>query len=175
MPRVPHANSGLAATPPYLTGLPRTYALGWTYGGRLVRTFCGGAQGAVHLPPKCVTDMFLLKRLALAASVAVLAGGVLSAPAASAAPAQETVAEAQANALGPCNYSCSHPVLMRGHTGSAVRHAQCLLNRVWGYTAVDIDGIFGGMTEAGVRVMQIRCGITEDGIIGPNTWACLHP
>ncbi|MEU5838802.1 peptidoglycan-binding domain-containing protein [Streptomyces diacarni] len=64
---------------------------------------------------------------------------------------------------------------MRGHTGSAVAHAQCLLNRVWGYTAVKIDGQFGDMTEAGVRIMQIRCQIAEDGIIGPNTWACLHP
>ncbi|MFJ4269646.1 peptidoglycan-binding protein [Streptomyces coelicoflavus] len=119
--------------------------------------------------------MSLRKRLALTVSVTALVGGVLSVPAAAAAPAPETVSGSSATALGPCNYSGSHPVLSRGSTGSAVRHAQCLLNRVWGYSAVDIDGIFGEVTETAVTIMQVRCRIADDGIIGPNTWACLHP
>ncbi|EPH41184.1 peptidoglycan-binding domain-containing protein [Streptomyces aurantiacus] len=60
-----------------------------------------------------------------------------------------------------------------GSSGSAVEHAQCLIN-MYGYGIAE-DGKFGGETLGAVRDLQTRCGITRDGAIGTNTWNCLHP
>lgn len=71
--------------------------------------------------------------------------------------------------------SGSHPTIRQGSQGAPVAHAQCLLRNVWGYGGVDVDGIFGPRTRSAVIDMRRRCGIAQDGIVGPNTWNCLHP
>lgn len=35
------------------------------------------------------------------------------------------------------------------------------------------DGIFGPLTEEGVKEYQKRSGLTADGVVGPRTWAAL--
>lgn len=114
--------------------------------------------------------MTVLRRACLvAAAIALSASGVAATPAA-ASPAPAVSA-----AAAPCSYSGSHPTLSYGSTGSAVKHAQCLLN-YWalnGYVAQ--DGIFGSITKLNVELIQGACRIADDGIIGPNTWNCLHP
>ncbi|MEO3844267.1 peptidoglycan-binding domain-containing protein [Streptomyces sp. B22F1] len=66
----------------------------------------------------------------------------------------------------------SRPEIRRGST--AVRHAQCLLRNGAGYVNVEIDGIFGRITETATKDAQSRCGAAVDGIIGPDPWRCLH-
>lgn len=78
-------------------------------------------------------------------------------------------------ALGPCNYSGAHPTIQQGSRGEAVAHAQCLLRNVRGHLTVVVDGVFGPVTRSAVIAEQRRCRIAQDGIIGPNTWRCLHP
>jgi peptidoglycan hydrolase-like protein with peptidoglycan-binding domain len=60
------------------------------------------------------------------------------------------------------------PSLREGDRAQAVRDAQYLL-RHRGY-ALDVDGIFGLVTSATVRVFQKDRNLTVDGIIGPDTW-----
>lgn len=61
----------------------------------------------------------------------------------------------------------SRPVLRRGSTGAAVRELQQLSG------GLNVDGIFGPLTEARVREFQRAQGITVDGIVGPITWGRL--
>ena len=63
----------------------------------------------------------------------------------------------------------SHPVLRQGAKGLAVRRVQKRLTLA-GYDAGDVDGSFGPATERGVRALQRSAGLTEDGVVGPNTW-----
>lgn len=77
--------------------------------------------------------------------------------------------------FGPCNYSGSHPTIRQGSSGGVVAHAQCLLRNVRGHGSVVVDGAFGPVTRAAVVAEQRRCRIAQDGIVGPQTWRCLHP
>lgn len=43
---------------------------------------------------------------------------------------------------------------------------------VYGYK-VDVDGIYGPLTENAVRAFQLVKGLTVDGVVGPITWAAL--
>ena len=36
-----------------------------------------------------------------------------------------------------------------------------------------VDGIFGGKTEAAVRVLQRKHGLVPDEVVGPKTWDTL--
>jgi peptidoglycan hydrolase-like protein with peptidoglycan-binding domain len=63
----------------------------------------------------------------------------------------------------------SHPVVRRGSTGLAVRRVQKRLTLA-GYDAGGVDGIFGAGTEAGVKALQRDSGLTQDGVVGPQTW-----
>lgn len=59
------------------------------------------------------------------------------------------------------------PTLRRGATGETVRQLQRKL------AATGADGVFGGKTEAAVRVFQRDHELVPDGIVGPKTWAVL--
>lgn len=68
------------------------------------------------------------------------------------------------------------PTLRRGASGAHVRHLQQRLNahavndaRLRG----TVDGSFGPNTERRVKSFQQDTGLTQDGIVGPRTWAKL--
>ena len=58
------------------------------------------------------------------------------------------------------------PTLRRGAAGPPV----IALQRVLG---LDVDGLFGPITEATVRLFQRSQNLVPDGIVGPKTWARL--
>lgn len=64
-------------------------------------------------------------------------------------------------------------IVAYGDTGPAVIEAQCLLRRA-DISPGDIDGIFGPLTQRAVKRLQIRDGLTADGVIGPATWQALR-
>ncbi|MGW4234263.1 peptidoglycan-binding domain-containing protein [Streptomyces sp. NPDC004980] len=112
-----------------------------------------------------------VKPAALSAVVVLLLGLGASAPAAGAA----TVPHGTTVVATDCPETLdNHPEIRRGSTGTAVRHAQCMLRKGAGYLGVEIDGIFGPVTEYSTKEAQSRCGVAKDGIIGPDTWRCLH-
>jgi N-acetylmuramoyl-L-alanine amidase len=59
-----------------------------------------------------------------------------------------------------------------GSSGGDVSEAQAILQG-WGYYTGIVDGYFGAATSAAVRWFQRTNGLTEDGVIGPATWAAL--
>lgn len=61
-------------------------------------------------------------------------------------------------------------ILKRGSRGDAVRELQ----RALGFTADDIDGIFGKDTEAAVRRFQKSHGLVTDGRVGQKTNEALY-
>ncbi|TFI54385.1 peptidoglycan-binding protein [Mastigocladus laminosus UU774] len=60
------------------------------------------------------------------------------------------------------------PILGFGNRGDAVRVLQRVL-RFNGYT-VQVDGIFGALTESAVKAFQNRRNLVSDGIVGQKTW-----
>ncbi|MGJ5672612.1 MAG: peptidoglycan-binding domain-containing protein [Nostochopsis sp.] len=60
------------------------------------------------------------------------------------------------------------PILGFGNRGDAVRVLQRVL-RFNGYT-VQVDGIFGALTESAVKAFQNRRNLASDGIVGQRTW-----
>lgn len=64
------------------------------------------------------------------------------------------------------------PIIKRGDQGDVVRRAQRALRRVPDLS-VDVDGIFGAATEAGVKQFQEGAGLDVDGIVGDKTWEAL--
>ncbi|NMG22521.1 peptidoglycan-binding domain-containing protein [Brasilonema bromeliae] len=63
------------------------------------------------------------------------------------------------------------PTLRFGNTGSTVRTLQRLLISN-GYF-VQVDGVFGALTEVAVRAFQSSRGLKADGVVGSRTWALL--
>ena len=63
----------------------------------------------------------------------------------------------------------SNPTIKKGSTGNPVRRAQKRLT-LGGYDTGGVDGIFGAKTETAVKRFQKDRGLTQDGIVGPNTW-----
>ncbi len=68
----------------------------------------------------------------------------------------------------PNSPSPALPILGFGHTGDAVRVLQRLL-RSNGYS-IQVDGIFGALTESAVKAFQNRRSLVSDGIVGQRTW-----
>ena len=68
--------------------------------------------------------------------------------------------------------------LRRGDSGNDVRLLQYMLSVLSEYIPqippVSIDGIFGEATENAVRALQRQEQLTEDGIVGRNTWDALY-
>jgi peptidoglycan hydrolase-like protein with peptidoglycan-binding domain len=64
------------------------------------------------------------------------------------------------------------PTLRKGDRGEGVKYLQELLND-HGF-ALKTDGVFGSGTETAVKNFQQHNGLTQDGIVGPATWAKLE-
>ena len=68
--------------------------------------------------------------------------------------------------------------LRLGSTGRAVREAQFYLVLMSAYYSsiprINIDGEFGPATETAVKAFQKLFGLTQDGVIGPDTWEKLY-
>lgn len=71
--------------------------------------------------------------------------------------------------IGYCIVSL--PILKRGMKDSKVKRLQGILN-TYGYD-LDVDGSFGGKTEAAVKSFQESKKLTNDGIVGAATWTAL--
>jgi hypothetical protein len=61
-------------------------------------------------------------------------------------------------------------VLRRGSQGPKVVSLQKMLNLHGASPAVAVDGWFGAATDAAVRDLQSRWGVTIDGVVGPETY-----
>jgi len=61
--------------------------------------------------------------------------------------------------------------LRQGSTGSAVQTLQQRLNEL-GYS-IAVDGNFGPGTQGAVADFQGKKGLSNDGVVGPQTWAAL--
>ena len=69
-------------------------------------------------------------------------------------------------------------VVYQGQRGEAVRALQYMLAVAGEFydelPPVDVDGVFGPATAAGVRAFQRSAGLTVDGVAGEQTWKALH-
>lgn len=66
------------------------------------------------------------------------------------------------------------PTLREGSSGDAVKSLQKVLSTgatEWGVTPGAIDGQLGPKTKASVIAFQKWGGVTQDGIVGDQTWA----
>lgn len=63
------------------------------------------------------------------------------------------------------------PTLRQGDKGQAVMDLQYRLRRRG--SDITADGVFGFVTKATVQRFQRLAGLTDDGIVGPATWAAL--
>jgi zinc D-Ala-D-Ala carboxypeptidase len=82
--------------------------------------------------------------------------------------------EASAQSSSRCNYTNSEPTLSYGSTGTAVKQVQCELYYSVQSSNLTRDGIFGSATRSDVKKFQGCVGLTQDGIVGPNTWSKLN-
>ena len=64
-----------------------------------------------------------------------------------------------------------YPTLRKGDSGKDVIELQTLLNEL-GYN-LDVDGKFGDKTKNAVKMFQRSKGLTEDGVVGEQTWDAL--
>lgn len=76
--------------------------------------------------------------------------------------------------VGPMTWPKLIVTVKRGDRSAAVRAVQWQLHFEYGYTSVTVDAIFGPKTEAAVKSFQKAHGLTQDGIVGPNTWLHLE-
>ena len=78
-------------------------------------------------------------------------------------------AELRAAGIDPEN---NVPTLRRGSKGALVKNVQEFLNDIM-RSGLKPDGIFGAKTEKAVKEFQKARGLTQDGIVGPKTWASM--
>ena len=91
-------------------------------------------------------------------------------------PDEDTSSDADASPSPPGEGCCmvELPELMVGDEGEAVRAAQSLLElRGFRCGWMGCDGEFGDKTQSAVGKFQRARGLTQDGIVGPLTWAAL--
>ncbi len=88
----------------------------------------------------------------------------------------------RATCKGVCNYfnveytpidEMNFPTLRVGSRGRFVRYLQFVL-KTEGYVLGSVDGIFGTNTQNAVKAFQQANGLTDDGIVGRNTWYKLN-
>lgn len=69
----------------------------------------------------------------------------------------------------------SQPTLQLGSTGEAVKELQQLLkDKVGDVSGLEVDGVFGQITQLAVEVFQYRVFLNQDGIVGRKTWQALY-
>ena len=69
----------------------------------------------------------------------------------------------------------NQPTLKLGSTGPAVKELQKLLQqRVPIISNLEVDGIFGEVTQLAVEVFQYRFFLKRDGIVDSKTWKALY-
>ncbi|ARZ71678.1 hypothetical protein SMD11_6102 [Streptomyces albireticuli] len=74
-----------------------------------------------------------------------------------------------------CMFLGGHPSVQKGSGGEAVRHLQCILNEVYRFQNVTVNGVFEEVTEASVKTLQRQFGLTGTGVVDAATWTALHP
>lgn len=80
--------------------------------------------------------------------------------------------------MGISNGGEGIPMITFGEVSSATWHkytddtamVQLMLNKL-GYDCGHVDGEYGARTKAMIRNFQHDRGLTEDGVVGPNTWS----
>jgi peptidoglycan hydrolase-like protein with peptidoglycan-binding domain len=79
--------------------------------------------------------------------------------------------------VGPQTWPQLIVQVKKGSTGDAVRGVQEVITfhdvSDGEGTPIDVDGIFGPITDAWVRGFQTAVGTAADGIVGPITWRAL--
>jgi putative chitinase len=85
--------------------------------------------------------------------------------------AQPAPAEPEPAAAAAATSGAARPVLRQGADGAAVEELQQLLTKAG--LATVVDGDFGPGTEAKVKAFQRLRGLSDDGSVGPATWAAL--
>ncbi|MET9545020.1 peptidoglycan-binding domain-containing protein [Streptomyces sp. NPDC006627] len=108
-----------------------------------------------------------------AAAVAVAAAALAmsaTGPATARAPQRAAAAEWRL-----CMYLGGHTTLQMGSTGEAVRHLQCILNEVYRYVNVPMNGVFEEVTKASVEHLQRQFALPVTGVVDTATWGALHP
>jgi hypothetical protein len=66
-----------------------------------------------------------------------------------------------------------HPTVRFGSTGTDVEDAQAKLNTAGAAPPLEVDGIFGSHTRTATVEFQGSHSLSQDGVIGPLTWAAL--
>ena len=79
----------------------------------------------------------------------------------------EPVPEPEAQAFSGARVSLQ--VLSRGSSGNQVKTLQRILSAM-GYYKSGVDGSFGSVTAVAVKAFQRSAGITQDAIVGQQTW-----
>ncbi|MFE5946460.1 peptidoglycan-binding protein [Streptomyces sp. NPDC056480] len=117
-----------------------------------------------------------MKRIlaAFGTAAVVFAGVISTAPAASAADgwcgSTVDVSRNGYSTLVPSTTSGSTSCVMgRGSSGDPVSELQRALAICHNLDVGAIDGVYGARTEAAVRTLQSRNGLSPDGVYGPNT------
>lgn len=83
------------------------------------------------------------------------------------------IANATAPSAGPVGSAST--LLRRGMKGPGVTKLQQVLNRWYrNLEPLVVDGDFGQKTVDRVKHLQVRAGLTADGVVGPKTKAVLH-
>ena len=70
-------------------------------------------------------------------------------------------------------YDAKFPTLKVGSRGRYVRYLQFVL-QILGYNVGGVDGVFGTNTQTAVRAFQLANGLSDDGVVGLNTWAKIN-
>lgn len=64
--------------------------------------------------------------------------------------------------------------LRLGMSGNDIMELQALFLKM-GYPVGEPDGVFGPRMQQAVTAFQRRFGLTQDGVVGPNTWLAIEP
>jgi len=75
--------------------------------------------------------------------------------------------------VGSMTYPKLIVTVKRGSKGPAVSAVQHNLHFAYGFKSLMVSGTFGGGTLSAVKSFQKRFKLTQDGIVGANTWNAL--